>query len=714
MVPPFHFGKYLLVDKIGTGGMAELYLAKQTGLKGFEKVIAIKRILPHLTQDTEFVNMFINEAKLAALLSHQNIVQIFDLGNVDGMYFIAMEYVIGKDLRTVLRKRRENKTRIPIELALVINSRICSGLDYAHRKKDLSGNDLNIVHRDVSPQNILISYEGEVKIVDFGIAKAASGDSETRAGVLKGKLAYMSPEQAWGKPIDRRTDVYATGIVLYEMLTGERPFKASSDFELLEKVREAGPDPPSKLNAEIYPELEAIVNKALAKDPVQRYQTASEMELALETLIVSKGYGLSSLNLSQYISALFKEEMELDTQRFQMATTVNLSETVIDRTVQRFPQSFPQVEKTSTDNTPRAEKTPLTGRTPSTPRRTQTKPRTHPVINLFLWGTLLLLISAPILVYTRPHLVLKVIHQQAWLHPIEDSVRHHLENLALIQPTALGGSDESGPSQNGQSVALSTPPPQAEVHPQPQPDNSQPVAVQGIPPATEEKTPTPEGSKQAAVPILILEDPVRPIQPSESHKQRPAPPAKPAEPENAELRQLFFMAKRQYEERDLDGLETTLRKIIEKDPGAARAYHLLGTLYLERKDEETALRIFSEAVNLFPRDPMLHHDLGTLYYKRGFHELARQELSKALEVAPSFPKAEQTRKLLLSLKQMRPDQPLQESPPPPPPPPPQDSPDVLVDAPAQNVDEPTAQVNPDPTEQGQTGDQPPPPETGGQ
>ena len=139
MSSPFHFGKYLLIDKIGTGGMAELYMAKQTGLKGFEKVMAIKRILPHLTQDTEFVNMFINEAKLAALLSHQNIVQIFDLGNVDGMYYIAMEYVMGKDLRTLLRKRREKKTHIPTDLALLMSSRICSGLDYAHRKKDLSG-----------------------------------------------------------------------------------------------------------------------------------------------------------------------------------------------------------------------------------------------------------------------------------------------------------------------------------------------------------------------------------------------------------------------------------------------------------------------------------------------------------------------------------------------------------------------------------------------
>ncbi|WDT79866.1 MAG: serine/threonine-protein kinase [Candidatus Manganitrophus sp.] len=224
MSQPIRFGKYLLLDKIGTGGMAELFLAKQTGLSGFEKSVAIKRILPHLTQGSEFIAMFINEAKLAALLTHQNIVQIYDLGNVDQCHYIAMEYIMGKDLRTVINHGKSKNIPLSIGDALLIVSKICSALDYAHRKKDLNGNDLHLVHRDISPQNILVSYEGEVKLVDFGIAKAAMGGQETKTGVLKGKLAYMSPEQAWGKPVDGRTDLFALGIVLYEAVTGERLF----------------------------------------------------------------------------------------------------------------------------------------------------------------------------------------------------------------------------------------------------------------------------------------------------------------------------------------------------------------------------------------------------------------------------------------------------------------------------------------------------------
>jgi hypothetical protein len=412
------------------------------------------------------------------------------------------------------------------------------------------------------------------------------------------------------------------------------------------------------------------------------------MELAMETLIVSRGYGLSSLNLSQYMSGLFKEEMDLDTQRFQMATTVNLSETIVDRTIRHTSQNLPLVEKTTSGSIPRVEKTPITGRTPSTSMRSRPEPRTHPVLNLFLWGALFLLISVPILVYTSPHLVLKALHQQTWLHPMEDSLRHHLENLGVVQ-----------------SADNSIPTPQDEAQSPTQPESPQVPAMQEPTLAMEERRSMPE---QPTVPAPVSESPARSTQPPEPRSLKPAPPVKPPEIENAEVRQLFFVAKRQYEVRDLDGLESTLRKIIEKDPGAARAYHLLGTLYLERKDEETALRIFSEAVNLFPRDAMLHHDLGTLYYKRGFTELARQELSKALEVAPNFPKAEQTRQLLLSLREIKPDQPLQEPPPPPlvPSSTPQNNMNVQGETPEQKVDEPAAQENPEIPDQGKSEEQP--------
>ncbi len=222
---PVRFGKYLILDKIATGGMAELFQAKITSVEGFEKLVAIKKILPNLTQDKNLVNMFIDEAKLAAMLTHQNIVQIYDLGSMEGAYFIAMEYIHGKDLRVISRKAQGKKLPLPLEYALYIACRISSGLDYSHNLRDFQGNPLKLIHRDISPQNILVTYEGEVKIVDFGIAKAAKKTSDTKEGLIKGKVAYMSPEQAAGKVIDHRSDIFSTGILLWEMVTGKRMFE---------------------------------------------------------------------------------------------------------------------------------------------------------------------------------------------------------------------------------------------------------------------------------------------------------------------------------------------------------------------------------------------------------------------------------------------------------------------------------------------------------
>ena len=344
------FGKYLLLDRIASGGMAELFLAKQTGLKGFEKVVAIKRILPLLTQDPEFVAMFINEAKLAALLSHQNIVQIFDLGTTEGFYYIAMEYVMGKDLRTVVQQGRSRNMPLPLGHALLIASRICSGLDYAHRKKDLHGRDLHLVHRDISPQNILISYEGETKLVDFGIAKATTQTSETRTGTLKGKLAYMSPEQAAGKTLDHRSDLFSLGIVLHELVTGNRLFTGANELALLDQVRQADIAPPSVTVPDLAPEVDAVIMRALAREPGERFQNASEMERALEEIIVAKGYAFSSLSLANHMHALFHQELTEDTVRLERIAELNqstvvrpaLTRTVVSRSAHPVLPSAPQ------------------------------------------------------------------------------------------------------------------------------------------------------------------------------------------------------------------------------------------------------------------------------------------------------------------------------------------------------------------------------------
>lgn len=316
------FGKYYLTEKIATGGMAELYRAKRIGVAGFEKLLVIKKILPHLSLHEEFVSMFINEAKIAAQLTHTNIAQIFDLGKIEDSYYIAMEYVWGKDLKAVLKKGKEKKLPVSMEHALQIVSKACAALDYAHKKKDLKGKELNLIHRDVSPQNIIVSYEGDVKIVDFGIAKAASKTSDTRTGVLKGKIAYMSPEQAWGRSIDKRSDIFSLGIVLYELLTGEMLFKGDTDLNTLEKVRDAKVIPPTKFNKEIPKEIENILLKALAKEPQERYQSASEMQNDLETYIHANKTMPGTLNLQNYMHTLFKDEMEAEAKALEEEDTI--------------------------------------------------------------------------------------------------------------------------------------------------------------------------------------------------------------------------------------------------------------------------------------------------------------------------------------------------------------------------------------------------------
>ncbi len=303
-------GQYILLEKVATGGMAELFRAKKIGIEGFEQILAVKRILPHLSSDEEFVNMFIAEAKLVAQLTHKNIAQIYDFGRIDQNYFIAMEYIRGKDLKAILKKVSLERRKLPAAIAVFIAKEVAAALSYAHIQKDSAGNDLNIIHRDISPQNILVSYEGEVKIVDFGIAKA-SAHSKTTTGMLKGKLSYMSPEQAWGRSVDHRSDIFSLGVVLYEMLTGRKLFQGDSEVGTLEMIRKARIEPlPSAVNMDMPSGLEAKVLKALAREASERYQNASDMELDLWGASVNVLDGNPVLALKQYMNDLFRSEME--------------------------------------------------------------------------------------------------------------------------------------------------------------------------------------------------------------------------------------------------------------------------------------------------------------------------------------------------------------------------------------------------------------------
>jgi TonB family protein len=306
------FGKYKLIEKIAVGGMAEMWKAKQVGPEGFEKVVALKRILPSLSENDDFITMFIDEGKVAAQLTHPNIAQIYELGETMGGYYLAMEYIAGKDLRSIMRLARKEKKNLAVAQAVLIAMKLLSGLNYAHRKKGFNNENLNIVHRDVSPQNVLISYEGEVKLVDFGIAKAAAKNSITLTGALKGKILYMSPEQAWGQPVDRRSDIFSVGTLLYEMLTGKRVFIADNEMAILQKVRDWNPPPPSAVNARISSRLDAIILKAMEKDPDKRYQTAEEMREELDRFLQYEKPPKKLMDLGFFMRALFKEEIQAE------------------------------------------------------------------------------------------------------------------------------------------------------------------------------------------------------------------------------------------------------------------------------------------------------------------------------------------------------------------------------------------------------------------
>ncbi|RMG16184.1 MAG: PEGA domain-containing protein [Deltaproteobacteria bacterium] len=302
------FGKYELVRRIATGGMAEIYRARYIGAAGITKQVVLKKILPTYADNRRFVQMFIDEAKITVGLTHGNIAQVFDFGEVDGEYFLAMEFVHGQSLSRIEKRAGEMDLRIPIPIACFIVMEMCKGLHYAHRKTDDAGNPLGIVHRDVSPQNVMVSYEGQVKLVDFGIAKAATVAQDTEAGALKGKYLYFAPEQARGRELDARADIFATGIVLYELLTGRRPFEGSL-IEVLSAIASGDFAPPSAVNEEIPPSLERIVLKAMARRRADRYQSALDLQEALATFLYSAAPRFTSANLGHYVQYLFHEDL---------------------------------------------------------------------------------------------------------------------------------------------------------------------------------------------------------------------------------------------------------------------------------------------------------------------------------------------------------------------------------------------------------------------
>jgi serine/threonine protein kinase len=302
---------YEILAKLATGGMAEIFLARGASGEGIERYVVLKRVLRHRASDAHFIRMFLDEARLAAQLQHPNIAQVYDLGKLGDSYFFTMEYVHGETVRALMNRSHALRQPIPIASVLTIIAGAAAGLHHAHERKDTSGRALDIVHRDVSPSNLMISYEGAVKLVDFGVAKASHRSHETASGAVKGKIAYLSPEQARASSqIDRRSDLFSLGIVMWELLTLERLYRRGSDFEQMIAIVQEPPRPPSQVRPDVPPELDALVLNLLAKDPAQRFQTGDDLHAAIEDAAVKLGSTLSSASLGRFVRELFGQRPE--------------------------------------------------------------------------------------------------------------------------------------------------------------------------------------------------------------------------------------------------------------------------------------------------------------------------------------------------------------------------------------------------------------------
>ena len=303
--------RYRVVEKLESGGMAEVFRAESEGLQGFRKQVAIKRVLPHLSEKKRFIAMFLDEARISAQLTHSNCVQVFDIGVGDSAYFIVMEYVDGANLKSIAESLKKQGKDFPVAAAAFIAQEICKGLSYAHELTDQNGMPLNIVHRDMSPPNVLVTKYGEVKIVDFGLAKASSQLEKSEPGIIKGKFSYLSPEAAMGQEVDSKTDIFAVGIILWELLAGQRLFLGETDFQTVKKVQQAQVPPISQVNRRVPPELERIVNKALARDTLQRYGTARELGQDLIRFLYAFGQPIGTFDIATIVQSTMREKQRV-------------------------------------------------------------------------------------------------------------------------------------------------------------------------------------------------------------------------------------------------------------------------------------------------------------------------------------------------------------------------------------------------------------------
>jgi len=340
--------RYRVIERLESGGMAEVFRAESEGLQGFRKQVAIKRVLPHLSSKKKFISMFLDEARLSAQLSHSNCVQVFDIGVGDASFFIVMEFVDGANLKAIAEHLKKVGRDFPVEAAIYIALELCKGLAYAHELTDGNGAALHIVHRDMSPPNVLITKHGEIKIVDFGLAKANSQLEKSEPGIIKGKFSYLSPEAAMGQDVDARTDIFAAGIILWELLSGQRLFLGETDFQTVKKVQAAQVPNILQINKKVPQELERIIARALARDPSQRYPTARALGMELSKFMFRFGSAVSTFDIEQLVHSAMKER-----QRFRPQ-----QQSIIDKLIEEALLEFTSL----TD-----EKAPMSAAKPMTP-----------------------------------------------------------------------------------------------------------------------------------------------------------------------------------------------------------------------------------------------------------------------------------------------------------------------------------------------------------
>lgn len=374
MIQPQIFGKFILLERVSVGGMAEVYRAKLLNRPDFERFFAIKRILPQLAADKEFVQMFINEAKVAVELEHPNVCQIFELGRLGQSHYIAMEYIAGRDVHAIQNYYRQQKKIMSVSQACFIIAQAAQGLDYAHRAVDSAGHPLGLIHRDVSPQNLLVTYDGVVKLIDFGVSKASQKTQHhSKSGVIKGKFSYLSPEQAREAEIDHRSDIFALGIIFWELLTGRRLFQADSELALIEMIGECHIEKPSKYNRMIPDSVEKICLKALEKDISKRYSYASEMVSDLLDFINSNKTPFTQWHLQNWMCSVFKESFEKEWEVLPIFNTLNTPEDIDIYISKHAEEIASSISLSFNSNKKTSEQSKQSDDTPDTPKSDEKK-----------------------------------------------------------------------------------------------------------------------------------------------------------------------------------------------------------------------------------------------------------------------------------------------------------------------------------------------------